>query len=67
MLYRGFLHVKSTEKHKKPRIFYKPSFNLPLNTFFPKFVALSVHFGVLLSSKTFVSVSLSNSYLSNSY
>ena len=54
MLYRGFLYVLSTEKHKKARILYKPSFNLPSNTFIPKFVAFSVHFGVLLSSKTFI-------------
>ena len=64
MLYRGFLYVLSTEKHKKARIFYKLSFNLPSNTFIPNFVALSVHFGVLLSSKTFISVSLNSPNLS---
>ena len=64
MLYRGFLYVLSTEKHKKARIFYKPRFNLPSNTFIPNFVALSVHFGVLLSSKTSISVSLNSPNLS---
>ena len=62
MLYRGFLYVLSLNKNA--RIFYEPSFNLPSNTFISKFVALSVHFGVLLSSKTIISVSLYSPNLS---